>query len=134
MLKISSSKPAGALAADVDAVVAGDFLGQVMGGFAVVVAVGAGAFDGPVEAGGPGFLLQDAFRQRAAADVAEADHEKSRRLFGRRPIMSRAGRRFLHGRKSTELLDEPPLAAPFVKHQCRTFGQPPPAVNVLSKP
>ena len=60
-----------------------------MGGFADVVAVGSRAVDGPVEAGGLGFFLQDAFCQWAAADIAEADHEKG-------------GRFFIHGRKGTE--------------------------------
>jgi hypothetical protein len=39
-----------------------------------MVAVGAGAVHLPVEAGGAGFFLQDGFGQRAAANVAEANH------------------------------------------------------------
>ena len=60
-----------------------------MGCFADVVAVGSGAVDGPAQAGGRGFFLQDAFCQWAAADIAEADHEKG-------------GRFFIHGRKGKE--------------------------------
>ena len=89
-LKVSGREAAGTLTADVEAVVAGYFLREVMGGFADVVAVGAGAVDGPVEAGGAGFFFEDAFRQGAAADVAEADHEKGGRG------------RFFHGREGTE--------------------------------
>jgi len=45
-----------------------------MGGFADVIAGCAGAVNFPVEAGGPGLLLQDAFCQWAAANIAEANH------------------------------------------------------------
>ena len=46
-----------------------------MGGFAGVIAVGAGAVDFPVETCGKGLLLKYAFRQWAAADVAKTDEE-----------------------------------------------------------
>ena len=66
---------AGALAADVDATEAGHFLRKVMRGFAGVVAVGAGAVHFPVEAGGEGFLAENAFGHGAAADVAQTNEE-----------------------------------------------------------
>ena len=74
LLKISSSKPAGALVADIDAVLARDFQGQVMGRFAGVVAVCTGAFHHPIEAGGAGFFLKDAFGKGAPTDIAKANH------------------------------------------------------------
>jgi hypothetical protein len=58
-LKISGGKPAGALIADIDAMLACDFQGQVMGGLA---ACGAGLF------------LKDAFREGAPADIAKANY------------------------------------------------------------
>jgi hypothetical protein len=73
-LEISGSKATGALAADVDAVEVRNFLGEGVGGFAGVIAVGAGAIDLPVEACGKGFFAEDAFGEGAAADIAEADH------------------------------------------------------------
>ena len=73
-LKISGCELAGPLVADVEAVMASDFLRQAMGGFAGVVAVGAGGCDFPVQACGPGFLPEDAFGEGAAADIAQANH------------------------------------------------------------
>ena len=73
-LKISGSKPAGALIADIDAMLAGDFQGQGVGGFTNVVAVGTGAFHDPIEACGTGFFLKDAFGEGAPADIAKANH------------------------------------------------------------
>jgi hypothetical protein len=62
------------LVADVEAVLEGHFLREVMGGFAGVVAVGAGGCYFPVQACGPGFLLQDALGEGAAADIPQANH------------------------------------------------------------
>src|SRR5580704_16646759 len=56
-----------------------------MGGFADMVPVGAGGCYFPVQACGPGFLLQDALCEGAAADVTQTDHQN------------------FHGRKSTEI-------------------------------
>ncbi len=68
-LKVSGYELAGPLLTDVESVVTGYFLRQVMGGFADVVAVGAGAVDLPVEAGGAGLFLEDGFGEGAATDV-----------------------------------------------------------------
>jgi len=81
-LKISSGEPAGALSADVDIVVERDFNGKGMGGFAGMIAVGAGAVDLPVEACSAGFVAEDAFGEGTAADVAEADQEDATRWRG----------------------------------------------------
>ena len=40
-----------------------------MGGFADMVAVGAGAVDLPVEAGGAGLVMEDGFGEGAATDI-----------------------------------------------------------------
>ena len=56
-----------------------------MGGFADMVPVGAGGCYFPVQACGPGFLLQDALGEGATADVTQTDHQN------------------FHGRKSTEI-------------------------------
>ena len=69
VLKISGCEFSGPLVADVEAVMASDFLRQVMGGFADMVPVGAGGCYFPVQACGPGFLLQDGLGEGAAADV-----------------------------------------------------------------
>jgi hypothetical protein len=84
VLKIGSGEATGALAADVDAMLAGDFLGKGVRGFAGMVAVGAGAVHDPVQAGCPGFVPEDAFGEGAAADVAEANHQNTLRGHGRK--------------------------------------------------
>jgi len=73
-LKISGCELAGSLVADVEAVMASDFLRQAMRGFADVVAVGTGGVYFPVQACGPGFLPKDALGEGAAADIAQANH------------------------------------------------------------
>lgn len=113
VLEISGCESASALFADIDAVEAGYFLGQGMGGLAGMKAVGAGAVDLPGEAFGLSLVLKDAFGQGAAADVSETDHQKSQGFLG----PDRVGRRLrmrkssipllritdFHGRKGTEL-------------------------------
>ncbi len=74
VLKISCGKATGALAADVDAVVASDFLGKGVGGFAGVIAVCSRAIDFPIEACGAGFFAEDAFGEGATANIAQANH------------------------------------------------------------
>jgi len=74
VLKISGGKATGALVPDVDAVVARDFLGKGVGGFAVVVPVGAGAIDFPVETGCAGFFAKDTFGEGATANIPKANH------------------------------------------------------------
>ena len=76
-LKISRGKAAGALAADVDAVIAGDFLRKGVGGLAGVVAVGAGAVDLPIQAGGDRLTAENAFGEGAAADISETNHQNA---------------------------------------------------------
>jgi hypothetical protein len=73
-LKISGCELTGPLAADIESVMAGDFLREVMGGFTGVVAVGAGGCYFPVQACGPGFLLQNALGEGTAADIPQANH------------------------------------------------------------
>jgi hypothetical protein len=74
-LKIIGCEFASPLAADVEAILTGDFLGEVVWGFADVIAVGAGAVDLPVQARFAGLILEYGFGEGAAADIAKADHE-----------------------------------------------------------
>jgi len=75
VLKVGCGKPAGSLPADVQAVMAGYFLGKGMGRLSGMVTVSARTVDLPVQAGCIGFVLQDAFSQRTAADIAQANHQ-----------------------------------------------------------
>jgi len=75
LLQVGSDKLPGPLFADINTVQPGYFLRQVVGGFADVVAIGAGAVYLPVEPRIAGLLLQYSLGEGASANIAEAYHQ-----------------------------------------------------------
>jgi hypothetical protein len=73
-LKISGFELSGALPRDVNAIFPGSIDRASVGQFADVPRTRASTVHCPVESIFDGFMLHDAFGQRASADVAEANH------------------------------------------------------------
>lgn len=73
--EISGLKLPCPLAGNIDAELPGGLYRATVGHFACVPKAGAGTVDDPIEPCQAGFVLHDSFRQRAAANVAETNHE-----------------------------------------------------------